>query len=225
MLWEDWEPLYREIIEDFGYSRQEDARAAKILNALLANKRICDEACLRSCIGKEVTVCGGASNLQAQLDEYGAEGTLIAADNATSILLDRGSLPDLIVTDLDGNVSEQIMANEEGAVVAVHAHGDNIPELKENVPHFNGLIAGTTQGCEVGIVRNYGGFTDGDRAVSLARHFGATRIRLLGFDFENPVPKFRRDIDVKKRKLFWAKRLIFHLNPGDVILWIPSTPE
>jgi uncharacterized Rossmann fold enzyme len=221
LRWEDWEPLYREIIDDFNYSREEDAKAAKVLNALLANKRICDDACIQNIICKEVTVCGGASNLQEQLDEFGTAGTLIAADNATSVLLANGSLPDLIVTDLDGSVREQIMANAEGAVVAVHAHGDNIPALKEHVPHFNGRIVGTTQGRELGVVRNYGGFTDGDRAIFLARHFGATRIRLLGFNFEEPSPKPGQDIAIKRKKLAWARRLIFDTNPEFVELWMP----
>jgi len=221
LRWEEWGPLYRAIIEDFNYSREKDAKAAEILNALLVNKRICNDDCLRNHIGKEATVCGGASNLQEQLDEFGVNGTLIAADNAASVLLANSSLPDLIVTDLDGNVREQIMANAEGAVVIVHAHGDNIPALKEYVPHFNGIISGTTQGRDVGVVRNYGGFTDGDRAVSIARHFGAVRIRLLGFDFEDPALKFGRDIEVKRRKLFWARRLIFDHNPENVVLWTP----
>jgi 2-amino-4-hydroxy-6-hydroxymethyldihydropteridine diphosphokinase len=221
LRWEEWKPLYRTIVEEFDYSIEKDARAARILNALLANKRICDDNCLSKRIFKEVTICGGAANLQEHLDEFGIVGTSIAADNATSVLLANGQLPDLIVTDLDGNVREQIMANSEGAVIVVHAHGDNIPALQEYVPYFNGLISGTTQGREVGVLRNYGGFTDGDRAVSIARHFGATMIRLLGFDFESPVSKPGREIEVKRRKLAWARRLIFDNNPEQVVLWTP----
>jgi uncharacterized Rossmann fold enzyme len=221
LRWEEWEPLYRAIIDDFNYSREKDAKAAKILNSLLANKQICNDVCIQNHIQKEVTVCGGALNLQEQLDEFGVSGTLIAADNATSVLLANGLLPGLIVTDLDGNVKEQIMANAEGAVVIVHAHGDNIPALTEHVPFFNGVIVGTTQGHEVGVVRNYGGFTDGDRAVSIAKHFGATKIRLLGFDFEDPAPKIGKEIEIKRKKLFWAKRLIFDNNREHVCLWVP----
>ncbi len=222
MRWEEWSPLYQAIIDEFGYSRQMDARAASILDSLLVNKRICDEGCLSRHIFREVTVCGAASNLQAHLDEFGIVGSSIAADNATSVMVANGLLPDVIVTDLDGNVGEQILANAEGSVVVVHGHGDNIPALKEYVPHFAGLIAGTTQGREIGAVSNYGGFTDGDRAVSLARHFGASRLRLLGFDFEDPAPKPGREIGVKRRKLAWARKLIFDHNPDNVELWIPD---
>ena len=221
MRWEEWEPLYRAIIKEFNYSRDADERAAKVLNSLLANKRICDDGCISRRIFNEVTICGGASNLQEHLDAFGIVGTSIAADNATSVLLANGLLPDLIVTDLDGNVREQIMANAEGAIAVVHAHGDNIHALKEHVPHFNGLISGTTQGPETGVIKNYGGFTDGDRAVFLARQFGAIKIRLLGFDFEEPSPKPGREIEVKRKKLLCAKRLIFDHNPENVILWTP----
>ena len=222
LRWEEWAPLYQSIIKEFNYSREEDDHAAKVLDSLLANKRVCDDGCISRHICKEVTVCGGASSLQEHIDEFGITGTGIAVDNATSVLLANGLLPDLIVTDLDGNVREQIMANAEGAVAIVHAHGDNIPALKQHVPHFNGLISGTTPGREVGVVRNYGGFTDGDRAVSIARQFGATKIRLLGFDFDNPVPKLGKDLDTKRKKLIWAKRLIFENSSENVLLWTPE---
>ncbi|HWQ19331.1 MAG TPA: hypothetical protein VN455_06085, partial [Methanotrichaceae archaeon] len=50
---------------------------------------------------------------------------------------------------------------------------------------------------------NFGGFTDGDRCVFLARHFGAGSIRLIGFDFSDPGVTPR-----KSKKLGWARRLI-----------------
>ena len=83
------------------------------------------------------------------------------------------------------------------------------------------MISGTTQGYEVGAVKNYGGFTDGDRAVSIAGQFGATVIRLLGFDFDEPSAKPGRNIEVKRKKLYWAKRLIFDYRPENVALWTP----
>jgi len=53
-------------------------------------------------------------------------------------------------------------------------------------------------------LRNYGGFTDGDRAVCIAEHFGAARVTLAGFDFDNPIP----DTPSKLRKLAWARKII-----------------
>ena len=65
----------------------------------------------------------------------------------------------------------------------------DIPVLSDAVHGFEGEISLTTQPFQFGKVRDYGGFTDGDRAVELARRFGTTDILLLGFDFGNPKKK------------------------------------
>lgn len=221
MEFKDWEPLYLDILRDFGFSREKDEEAARVLAALAMGKRRCDDACLSSLIQERVTVCGDAPTLRAQLKGHKPEGTLIAADGATSALLDHGMLPHIIVSDLDGEMEAQVKANSLGAVMVVHAHSDNIDQLRHFVPLFKGKMALTTQSRSFGAVRNYGGFTDGDRAVIMARHFGAKHILLLGFDFEDPRPKIGRDRAIKLRKLAWAQRLIFGLNPDQVVL---STP-
>ena len=91
----------------------------------------------------------------------------------------------------------------------IHAHGDNIEALKRYVPLFSGKVMGTTQVRPFGLLHNFGGFTDGDRAVLMARHFSATDIRLIGFNFEEPRPKEGREIGTKRKKLSWARRLIY----------------
>jgi len=88
----------------------------------------------------------------------------------------------------------------------IHAHGDNGPAVEAWAPRFTGPVVGTTQAKPVGGLRNFGGFTDGDRAVLMAAHFGASKINLVGFDFENPSPKDDREL--KKRKLDWAYMLV-----------------
>ena len=221
MEFKDWEPLYLDILRDFGFSREEDEEAARVLAALAKGKRLCADACLSSLMQERVTVCGDAPNLRAQLKGHKPEGTLIAADGATSVLLEAGMLPDIIVSDLDGEMEAQIKANSLGAIMVVHAHGDNIDRLGRFIPRLEGMLVLTTQSRSFGAVRNYGGFTDGDRAVIMARHFGAKHFLLLGFDFEDPRPKIGRDRAIKLRKLAWARRLIFDLNPDQVVL---STP-
>ena len=221
MRWDEWEPFYRSILQDFGFSRERDEEAAVILNRLLEGKWLCDDSCLSARISPIVTVCGAAANLGRQIELYGLEGTVLAADNATSTLMSIGVLPDIIVTDLDGNVADQLAANRGGSVAVVHAHGDNIEVLQRHVPEFQGMVVGTTQSEPSGRVRCFGGFTDGDRAVILAKHFRASRIRLFGFDFENPSQKQGKDLIIKRRKLAWAKRLIFELSPKNIEIWIP----
>lgn len=208
MDFEEWEPIYARIVEEFGFSRQADEEAARALNDLLAKKDAYPLELLRRKLSRGATVCGNAPGLEEELSSADLSGTIIAADGATSALMHFvGRVPDIIVTDLDGDVADQLTASAQGAIVVIHAHGDNIDALKRYVPLFQGKIVGTTQSRPFGRLHNFGGFTDGDRAVLMARHFGAT-VRLIGFDFETPRPKEGRDDETKRRKLSWARRLI-----------------
>ena len=222
MDYEEWEPIYLDILREFGYSRWKDENSAAILADLLRGKNLCLDQCLRERMAPVVTVCGDALRLPLDIDRVGLSGTVIAADGATTELMSRGIVPDLIVSDLDGEIEPQLEANERGAVEIIHCHGDNLRALKLNVPRFKGLLLGTTQARPAGLLRNFGGFTDGDRAVMLARHFGARAIVLLGFDFSSPKPKSGRDGSIKLRKLEWARKLIFDLHPpGSTCLLMP----
>ncbi len=221
MRYEDWEPIYLSIIDEFGFSRSEDERCAHLLERLIIDKKLCDELCISRRIGAEATVCGDSPSLERDLSSLSLKGTIISADGATRRLMDEGIRPDIIVTDLDGELSSQIEANRRGALVVVHAHGDNIATIKERVTGFEGPIVGTTQAAPFGQIFDFGGFTDGDRAVILARHFGSKRINLIGFDFKEPRHKEGRELAIKLRKLEWARYLIFDLNPPGTCLSIP----
>ena len=94
--------------------------------------------------------------------------------------------------------------------MVIHAHGDNIATLKRHALRFPGPFVLTTQGNPFGRIFNFGGFTDGDRAYFMAKHFGAQSISLLGFDFDVPRPKKGKDSRLKHRKLQWARWLIEH---------------
>lgn len=215
----EWEPHYLRIVEGFGFSVQEDERAARVLHELGAMKQQCGPGCLGRHISKEVTVVGDGPDLESELVRDPPQGTVIAADGATSKLLHvLGKVPDIIVTDLDGDVADQLSANAQGAIAVILAHGDNIEALRRFVPWFSGAITMTTQSRPFDQVYNFGGFTDGDRAVMLARHFGARRIRLAGFDISAPRPKEGKDLEVKRRKLEEARYLIWDLNPPEIEL-------
>ncbi len=168
-------------------------------------------------MGEDVTVLGNGPNLEQELRQQAPAGTVITADGATSTLMHTlGRVPDIIVTDLDGDAVDQIAANAQGAIVVVLAHGDNEELVRRYAPWFTGPVTPTTQGRPFDGVYNFGGFTDGDRAVMLARHMGAIRIHLRGFDLENPRPKAGKDPAVKLRKLQIARDLIWGLNPPGV---------
>lgn len=204
MNFEEWEPLYEEIVEYFGFAREDDERAAEILSGLLPRDDLAmlDELCR----GNDICVCGNAPCLEKEIPLV--EGTVFAADAASSVLYSHGIRPDAIFTDLDGATEEFLDMNREGTVVVVHAHGDNIPMLRYWVPKFPGPLVGTTQSRPLSNVHNFGGFSDGDRAVFAAHSLGAASITILGFDLSDP------NVDPMKRgKLKWAKRLLAMLEP------------
>ncbi len=203
MNFADWEPIYQEILKHFGFDRSKDERSAKILAKLLNDRSLSTQRLRKLLHQKSIIVCGNALSLRSELESIDISGKIvIAANGATSTLLNHAILPDIVVTDLDGNMDDIISADRLGSIIVVHAHGDNVPAIKRYVPLLNHVI-GSTQSTPLKNVHNFGGFTDGDRCVFMAHHFGAKSVTLLGFDFEdagvNPT---------KKKKLQWAKRLI-----------------
>ena len=215
MNFSDWEPIYMQILADFGFARQKDEAAARLISEMITknhtkNQIIPLEHLHQVIVGREVIVCGNAPSLGAELhamhENYmGAPALFIAADGATTTLLKHGIVPDIIVSDLDGNLDDIMDANRGGSIVVVHAHGDNMDAVRATVPKLTGIIA-TTQSAPLFNVHNFGGFSDGDRCVFLACEFGAGRITLLGFDLD--------DVNVspmKKNKLKWARRLLREL--------------
>jgi uncharacterized Rossmann fold enzyme len=203
MQFATWEPLYQSILEDFGFSPGRDVDAAKLLADLMQGRE--PSLCAAEAIvaGRRAVVCGNAPSLETELGGLQERGAVfIAADGATSVLLRRSVVPDIVVTDLDGPFPAILKANQEGSIVVVHAHGDNLDALNRYVPQLERVI-GTVQCRAPPGLYNFGGFTDGDRCVFLARELGAASIKLIGFDFEDESVTPR-----KKRKLAWAKRLI-----------------
>ena len=207
MKYEAWEPYYRAILEDFGWTADGDERAARIMAPLLPDPAPA-LARLRQLIGgRDVLVCGKAPRLREDLrDVDRSRYTVIAADGATSTLLAAGIVPDVIVSDLDGSHADLLKANGQGAVVLAHAHADNVPAVREMVPQLKDVI-GTTQARPFDHVYNFGGFSDGDRCVFLALEFGAASVTIIGFDLSdtNVTPK-------KLKKLQWARRLLGDLG-------------
>ncbi|WP_406661550.1 6-hydroxymethylpterin diphosphokinase MptE-like protein [Methanolobus sp. ZRKC3] len=204
MEFEKWEPIYSRVLEDMGFSREDDERAAIMLSHMLDPSNSVEPSVLGELIdGRDVLVCGNAPTLRTELDLVDLDDyLLVVADGAASALIERDVVPDVIVTDLDGDVEKEILANSRGSIVVVHAHGDNTDKLEKYVPLMQDMI-GSTQSFPLSNVYNFGGFSDGDRCVFLAKEFGAASITLIGFDFTDPEVT-----SIKKKKLNWAKKLI-----------------
>jgi len=222
MFYKDYEIIYEKIAEDLSIEIKEDERASDTLDNLLKNKNLISTDELENLIaGKEIFVFGAGLSLEDSLPthENKMKGKIkIVADGATTALLNNDILPDIVVTDLDGKVSDQILANSKGSKVIIHAHGDNIDKLEKYVPMFKNNLLGTTQINPKSYknLHNFFGFTDGDRAAYLADYFHAKKISLIGFDFDGTIGKYsfaeNKDKKIKLKKLKWCKYLIDHLN-------------
>ena len=201
-----WDRQYRSIVAEFGYSPQEDSRAAALLDEMLPGPPHTGR--LRDIISGRTVVCAGAgASLLESLPHIGrSSASCIAADSALTPLLKHGILPDIVVTDLDGDAESLTVAAGRGSMIVVHAHGDNADRL-HMARGLPGCI-GTAQTPPTGHVQNYGGFTDGDRAAFLASRFGARRIILCGMDLGGPVTGWSNSTPEKPRKLRAAARLL-----------------
>jgi uncharacterized Rossmann fold enzyme len=200
-----WTPVYEAILADFGYGRAGDERARDALASLCAPF---DESKLSPLASGTVAVCGAGPSLRRELTAARRADAVVAASSAVAVCRDEGVAVDCLVTDLDGSPGLAAQLTFEGTPVAVHAHGDNVPAVREHVPTLaSAWTLPTTQAEPVGPVRNFGGFTDGDRAAFLADHCGADRLVFPGWKFDDP------DVDPeKRRKLVWAERLLYWLE-------------
>jgi uncharacterized Rossmann fold enzyme len=203
---EDWEPYYQRILEYFSFDREKDEEAARLLADLLSR----DDVTMleRQARDNVVTVAGNAPCLDREMENR--QGTLWAADAAGERLFFRGIRPDAVFTDLDGATDTFLEMNRQGTLMVIHAHGDNMPLLRYWAPRFPGPVVGTTQSRPLPHIHNFGGFTDGDRAVFAAYALGARKVCIIGFDLDDP-----RVDPVKRGKLFWARELL-HLLGHDL---------
>jgi len=133
-------------LKDFGFKREKDEEAARIASEIISrkgNKGKDVKRVIESLIkGKTAIICGNAPCLENDIREkelnndipsFPRKYVVIAADGATSVLLRNAIIPDIVVTDLDGNIADIIYANRLGSIIVVHAHGDNIEMLEKGI--------------------------------------------------------------------------------------------
>jgi uncharacterized Rossmann fold enzyme len=206
----DWFPYYQGIRAEFGYSTEKDQEAARMLSGMIKRKALEPKVLQKKLAGKNVFVIGAGPSVvdSIKIIKKNKAFVKVAADGAVQALLENKIKPDIVVTDLDGNSAALQNASKSGALMVVHAHGDNTDMLKKLVPKFKKVL-GTTQVMPVDQVYNFGGFTDGDRCVFLAEEFGAKKIVMVGMDFSaDSSYKQVEDPELKKRKMQAGKRLL-----------------
>lgn len=213
-----WEKRYDEILQEFNFSRKKDTESARVLNSILKRKFPIKKL-EKKIKNQTVFVVGAGSSLVSSipiLKKY-KNITKIVADGATRALIENKIRPDVVVTDLDGDPKFLKKASKGGAIMVVHSHGDNIEKL-QLASEFRSCI-GTTEGRQFGRIHNFGGFTDGDRCVFLAKYFMAKKIILFGMDFGPKIGRYSKirvyDRRTKLRKLHRGKKLLEWLASKD----------
>ena len=183
-----WKTKFNEIRKDFGYSEKEDLISAKKLNFLLKRKNSIKQ--IQNIIrGKTVFVIGAGPSLSKSLKyiKKSKNVTKIVADGAVRALLEKNIKPDILVTDLDGDLKSIKKIGKTKIPIIVHAHGDNSNKLE--------------------IVKELS-----NRCVFLAEYFNASKIILIGMDFGQKIGKYSKHKVINRRtkikKLKFGKMII-----------------
>ena len=215
MMISGWKKRYFSILKELNYSEKKDKESALILDSIL-KKTDTIEKIKKLIEGKTIFVIGSGPSLSIAIPKLKKleKSIKIAADSSLKPLVDNGIIPDIIVTDLDGNENAIKKISKTKSIFVIHAHGDNIEKL-QMVKKMKNCI-GTTQTNPFNKVQNFGGFTDGDRGVFLASYFNAKKIILFGMDFGNQIGKFsntkKSDRETKLKKLEIGRDLLIWLS-------------
>ena len=206
-----WKTQFNEIRKEFGYLEKDDLISVKKLDSILKDKNSKNQ--LQKIIkGKTVFIIGAGPSLTKSLKHIkNSENVVkIVADGAVKALIEKNIKPDILVTDLDGDLESIEKIGKTKIPIIVHAHGDNYEKL-EIVKKLKNVV-GSTQTRKFGKVENFGGFTDGDRCVFLAEYFDARKIVLIGMDFGQKIGKYSKqriaDRKTKIKKLKFGKRIV-----------------
>ncbi len=189
---------------------------------------------LSSVLIKPVMVVGAGpsiiNDLKPIINLFNRKLSFIAVDGTCTLFQRLNFPPDIVITDLDGEWNAILWAILNGSITLIHAHGDNFNLIKaffnQNNKLLNtNLIWGTTQIDLQTNLFNYGGFTDGDRAIFLTFHYQSPIIALAGFDFGEEIGEFSmlnpfilKDPERKIKKFSIAKHLLdtyYDLHSGN----------
>jgi len=217
----EWLKLYEWICSELEIDPSEDLKAAALMSSMIEGRCLSRQDVARLLVRHGWAVVFGAGpSLERDFKEFlqvveSGKLCTVAADGACRVFLENGLIPDVVVTDLDGGDEALMQAAAEGSLLVVHAHGDNIHKIRQLIPSISSKLLGTTQTEPVGVLENFGGFTDGDRAVYMCEELGVKNIVVAGMDFEGAVGKHSKPYSMseaelarKRKKLEIGKRLL-----------------
>ena len=195
----EWWWDFQDRIEDqFGFSRIREDVASRFASRIFTQEGdISDHV-----KDRDLVIVGAGINSFTDIPE----SDLLAADGALRACLERGTIPEFIVTDLDGYISDLIWASEHGSKVIVHSHGDNLAALYRYSSHIRPICVTSTYPSTG--TSCWGGFTDGDRALMMALSLGCKSVQLIGFDFSKIGDYSGKYSPRKLEKLAWAEKIV-----------------
>lgn len=218
---DEWLEWYHDIVEELQFDELADLEAAMLLNSMVEGRTLEFTHIERMLSGKISIIFGAGPSLGIDVKKFVEfpqkdSFVILAADGATTALLAHCIIPDVVVTDLDGDVDDLLRTHAQGSILVVHAHGDNIPQLKNIVPLLRERVLPTTQIEPFGCLYNFGGFTDGDRAAFLCSSAGVRAIVLAGMDLGEEIGPYSKSLStltckqlvIKRKKLRIARELL-----------------
>ncbi|MHA1228669.1 MAG: 6-hydroxymethylpterin diphosphokinase MptE-like protein [Candidatus Hodarchaeales archaeon] len=234
MKWKDWKTFYYNILTTLNIEEKSDIQSCKVLEDKLqpfmdlSFSRTQEK--LRILFSYPLLIAGAGPSLENDVKTLITSTTartfsLVSCDGSTSLFKELNIKPDVVFTDLDGDHSSIEWGIKNGSLVIIHAHGDNITLVKSFISKnqnllSKGAILGTCQCYTEKYLLNYGGFTDGDRAIFTAFHYQSPIIGLIGFDLGKTIGKYStlnspsiKNSDRKIKKLEIAKYLIAQSYP------------
>ncbi len=216
---DEWLSYYYDVIvERLGIDPSRDIYATKLLDKLINKHSLRWDKLYELISGRNVLVFMPGPSLEYVVEVVSRSKSILldknsvvlSVDGATEALYRHGIIPDIIVSDLDGDLESIINSGLKGSIVVIHAHGDNIDKLRKYVPLMienNIGVLGTTQVEPYGVIRNLGGFTDGDRAVFLAAYHGARRIIVLGMDLGYVIGEYSKR-NIRDKPVLHIRKLV-----------------
>ena len=221
--------LQTSVREFFGWDYQSDLQSANLLaNSLDSevpfgvdtwspiNRMITLKRLREKLLGAPKVVIVGASVREEDFVDFDFENSVvIAADGSVGGVVELADVA-CVVTDFDGNPHLDEAA-KSGAIFIAHAHGDNVSQWQDCLNKWRALehppeLILTHQVTElIEGMYNFGGFTDGDRAVCLALGLGVAKdnISLIGFS-TTKIGKWSGQTNPTRKleKLAWMLRAL-----------------
>ena len=222
-----------EVRQAFGWSVEEDVESALQLHLLLQHHQLWSllhrenalQRVRKQLLDAQRVIIIGAGVEENELTRFNQPGDVfVAADGAVGALPEYSQLA-CIVSDLDGGDYLDAAA-KQGQTIVVHAHGDNMQQWEktlaswEQFTPFPQIILSHQVNQAIPGMYNFGGFTDGDRALCFTLSMGvdSENVELIGFSLDRVGQWSGITVaETKLKKLKWMDRIVSELGFGHFI--------